>query len=292
MPEVTLPAPQFNLAVGSGIAAGGAVFIGVANEDPRILANRIDVTIIDIDGTPIVIGPSSQPFVLNSAAMITLNGSIVQARTEQDYSLALYSSEDVLLYYFPSATATDNVATTIIQMSATGIPAVIPGVGQLFTQAIGGGIQLMYMDGEGNIIQISNNGNLNVDLPNDDLTANSLFGNYFRGAVIELEEIGGEIALDWQNGQYFTYDNVNGDVDVNFSSMPLIGEGIGQTIVIAIQDAGNFSFTLIPELGYTLFVRSIDNPVILTVDGLDLIFLTVYAESQVLGVPLYDFVAI
>lgn len=292
MPEVTLPAPQFNLAVGSGIAAGGDVYIGVANEDPRIEANRIDVTIIDIDGTPIIIGPSSQPFVLNSAAMFTLNGSIVQARTTQDYSLALYSAADVLLYYFPSATAASDVATSIVQLTSTTVPAAIPGVGQLFTQNINGGIQLMYMDGEGNIIQISNNGNLNIDLPNDDLTANSLFGNYFRGGVIELEEVGGVISLDWRGGQYFTYDNVNGDVDVDFSSMPLIGEGIGQTIVIAIEDAGNFSFTLIPELGYTLFVRSIDNPIILTVDGLDLIFLTVYSQSQVLAVPLFDFVAI
>lgn len=292
MPEVTLPSPQFNLSVGSGIASGGFVFIGVANEDPTIEANRIDVTIIDIDGSPVVIGPSSQPFILNSAAMFTFNGSVVQLRTDQNYSMQLQDSQSQPIYYFPSATAATDVATTILQLTSTGVPTPIPGVGQLFTQNIGGGIQLMYLDPEGNVIQISNNGNLNVDLPNDDVTANSFLGNYFRGNVLALDNIAGEIALDWQQAQYFTYTNDQGDVDVNFASMPLIGEGVGQTIVIALEDAGNNSFTLVPELGYTLFVRSIDNPVLLTVDGLDLVFLTVYSESQLLAVPLHDFVAV
>ena len=289
MPEVTKPTPQFNLEVGTGIAGGGFVYIGQPNEDPTVLANRIDVTIIDIDGSSVPIAPASQPFDLNSAAMFDYNGSVVQLRTTQNYSMTVQNAQGELVYYFPSAAAGTDVSTSIIELAATSTPSAISGSGQLYTKSSGGGIELFYLDAADNEIQFSLGGNLNVDLPQDNVTANSFLGNYYQGNVVALASVDNEVDLDWTAGQYFILTNTE-NTTLNFSQMPLIGDGIGQTIVVAIEDAGDFSITLNPELGYTVYVRSVDNPIVLTPGGEDLVFLTVYSADRVLAVPLYNFV--
>lgn len=291
MPLVELPSPQFPLGVGSGIAGGGFVYIGQPNTDPTVLANRISVDIIDIDGNTITIGPSSQPFVLNSAAMFTYNGSIVQLRTNQNYSILIQNSSAAQLYYFPSATASSDVSTSVIELASTTTPSAIPGSGQLYTKTNSGGVNLFYLDQDGNEVQLTNNGNLNVDLPNDDVSANSFLGNYYRGNVVQLTSVANNIDLDWTAGQYFTLINTE-NTTLNFSEMPLIGDGIGQTIYVIITNGGNFSITLNPELGYTVYVRSIDNPIVLTTGGLDVVALTVYQEGIVMAVPLLNFVVL
>ena len=111
---------------------------------------------------------------------------------------------------------------------------------------------------------------------------------YFRGDVVALTSVNNVVALDWTAGQYFTLTNTETTTFV-FSNEPLIGEGIGQTIMLAIEDAGNFAITLDPSTGFTINLRAIDNPLTFTTDGLDIFILTVYASGIITVIPLYDF---
>ena len=288
MPEIKLPSPQFPTGSGLNIAAGGRVFIGVVNLDPTIEANRLTVTIIDVDGSSVVVQPSSQPFILNSAAMLTLNGSIVQLRVSQNYSMTLEDSTGDLLYYFPNANITSDVSTSLVSLSNTSTPGAIVGIGQIYTRSVGGGIELFYLDADGNEVQLTSNGEINVDLGTSNLVAASMTAGYFRGDVIALTSVNNTVVLDWTAGQYFTLTNTETTTFV-FSNEPLIGEGIGQTIMLAIEDAGNFAITLDPSTGFTINLRAIDNPLTFTTDGLDIFILTVYASGIITVIPLYDF---
>lgn len=294
MPSVNFPTALMPTSTGAGVVSLGLVYIGEPDEDPSILANRIDVTVIDIDGTPVVIGGASQPFILNAGGLFSYNGSVVQLRVSQNYSMSIYSATNVLLYYFPSAAAGEVLLTTVVQLTATTDPDPIAGTGQLYAKSISGLVEFFYMDSAGNIVQFTEGGNIKVDLSTSAIAAFSLsaigkvYGGYFLGGVVELVSSGNEVELDWAAAQYFTMVNTE-TTTMNFTNVPLIGEGIGQTILIAIQDAGDFAITLSPEAGYTVYVRAIDNPPALTVGGLDLIILTVYAEGVIVAVPLYNF---
>ncbi len=111
---------------------------------------------------------------------------------------------------------------------------------------------------------------------------------YFRGDVVALTSVNNAVSLDWTAGQYFTLTNTE-TVSVDFSNEPLIGQGIGQTIMFAIQDAGNFAITLNPSTNFTVHTRAIDKPLEFTTDGLDIFILTVYASGVITLIPLYEF---
>lgn len=291
MAQINLPSPQFPLSIGDGIAAGGSVYIGEVDADPTVLGNRINVTVIDTDGSEVVIAPASQPFVLNSAGMFTYDGSIVQLRTSVNYSISVFNSAGVLQYYFPDSASTADIQTSLIIATATSTPATVAGAGQYYSKSVGGGIEAFYLDGAGNEVQLTSGGQLNVQLPNDSVEVGSLLAGYYLGTVVELESVDNAIDLDWTAGQYFTLTNTE-TTTISFNNTPLIGDGKGQTILLAIQDAGNFAITLNPESGYTIYVRSSDKPLTYTTDGLDLVLLTIYAEGIIIAVPLYDFVSL
>lgn len=295
MPEIKLPSPQFVASSGFSAVAAGRLYIGVVNTDPRVEANRLTVTIIDTDGSSVNIPAASQPFLLNSAGMITFNGSVVQARVTENYSLDLRENDNgvdgPLVYFFPNANITADVSTSLIKLSATVTPSSIVGTGQLYTKSSGGGIEFFYLDADGNEVQFTSNGALNVDLPNNDVTVNSMTSGFYRGSVIALASVNNAVTLDWTVGQYFTLTNTE-TTTITFVNAPLINDDIGQTIALMIQDAGDFAITLSPESGFTIHVRSIDNPFTLTVGGLDVIFLTVYASGIVLATPLYNYVVL
>jgi hypothetical protein len=288
MPEVKQPTPSFPLSTGFGIASLGQVYIGEVDQDPTVLGNRINVIVIDTDGSEVNIPPASQPFVLNSAGLFTYNGSVVQLRTSQNYSISVFNSSGVLQYYFPDAAVTDDVATSVISLTPVPTPATIPSQGQVYSKTVGGGVELFYQDAVGNEIQLTLGGALNISLPNDNVGVNSLFANYYQGKVVELVSDAGTVELDWRAGQFFTL-TLTEDTTLTFSNLPAIGEGIGQTIMIALQDAGNFVSSFDAGTGYTVFLRAIDNPLTPTLDGLDIYIITVYQEAKVLTVPLYDF---
>lgn len=295
MPEVKLPSPQFVNNSGFSAVSAGRLYIGVVNEDPVVEANRVTVTLVDTDGSLVNIPGSSQPFSLNSAGMITLNGSVVQARTDANYSLELRENNNgvdgPLVYYFPNANITSDISTSVIKLSATVTPSSIVATGQIYSKSSGGGVELFYLDADGNEVQLTSNGEINVDVGTSNLVAASMTAGYFRGDVIALASVGNAVALDWTAGQYFTLTNTE-TTTISFSNEPLIGEGIGQTIMLTIQDAGDFAISLDPSSGFAIDVRSVDNPPSYTVGGKDRVILTVDEPGIITVVPLYNFVVL
>jgi len=289
MPEVKLPTPRFPLVSGSGIAALGQVYIGEVDQDPTVLANRITVNIIDTDGSVVPIAPASQPFVLSSAGLFEYNGSPVQLRTDQNYSITVQNSAGVQQYYFPDAAITDNVISSVISLAQTTTPASESGVGKVYTKSVGGGTEFFYLDAAGNEVQITSGGALNIDLPNNDVSVRSIFSDYTLGKSITLTSTAGIASLDWSAAQYF-YIDLTEDTEFVFSGQPTIGEGIGQTIFLALRDAGVYTVTLSPQAGYTIVIRSTDSPLTASPTGLDVYICTVYSEAELMIVPLYDFV--
>lgn len=169
-----------------------------------------------------------------------------------------------------------------------GDPATPVASGNLYTKVLGGFAELFWQDEQGNVVQLTFDGEINIDLGISNLIVASMSAGYYLGDVIELTSVGNAVALDWRAGQYFTLTNTE-TVTVSFSNEPLIGEGVGQTIMFAIQDAGNFAITLDPSTGFTVHTRAIDKPLAFTTDGLDIFILTVYASGIITLVPLYDF---
>tara|TARA_R110000787_G_scaffold19649_3_gene58779 strand:- start:563 stop:1459 length:897 start_codon:yes stop_codon:yes gene_type:complete len=294
MPEVTFPTGRFPTATGNDVVALGKVYIGEVDLDPTVLGNRIDVTIVQESGVSIVIPPASQPFVLNSGGLFTYNGSVVQLRTSQNFSMSILNSQDVQQYYFPSVVSGSSVVASGITLNAGATPSIVAGAGQVYSKTINGIVELFYLDSAGDELQITSAGELKVTLTDSAVDADSLssvnntYAGYYTGKVQPLTIVGGVVSLDWQNGQYFSYTNTEANT-IEFSNLPAIGSGIGQSIMLAIQDAGNFGITLSPEVGYTVYVRSADNPPTYTVDGLDIFILSVYSESKITVVPLKDF---
>ena len=167
-------------------------------------------------------------------------------------------------------------------------PGGVANFGVVYTKVFDGRVELFWQDNESNVVRLTSKGESNIDLGTSNLVASSMTAGYYRGDVIALGSVANAVSLDWTAGQYSTLTNPE-TVTISFSNEPLIGEGIGQTIMIAIQDAGNFAITLDPTSGFTINVRAIDSPLAFTTDGLDIFILTVYASGIITVIPLYDF---
>lgn len=110
-----------------------------------------------------------------------------------------------------------------------------------------------------------------------------------REGVVDLTIASGEVTIDWEAGTYFKYTNT-GVHTINLTNLPPIGEGLGQTILIVIEDAGNYGITLNPALGYSV-VRPSANPLNeLTVDGTDFLVCSMYSTDKISVVPILDMV--
>ena len=291
MPAINFPSGFFLSKTSGQPIALGKLFVGITDTDPTVEGNRINVTVIQENGTPVVVAPNQQPFVLNAAGMLVYGGSVVQMRTGGNCSIAVYSSTDVLQYYFPSASSNEDVTASLIQLIAQGsAPTPVAGSGWIYSMVASGITELFYMDSLGNEIQLTENGAIKVNLPDSVVDVLGVASDYYLGKSLALEIEDGVLAIDWKAGQYFRYTNTENHT-ITFSNVPLIGGGYGQTIMLAIEDAGNFSIALDPGTGYAVYRRSTDNLGSLTVDGLDILVCTVYATGIVMVVPLLEFVS-
>ena len=201
----------------------------------------------------------------------------------------------VELFYIDSAgnisqvTNVGKINSPIVNMPEQSSDPTTPvASGNLYTKVFNGQAELFWQDEAGEVVQLTFNGEINIDIGVSNLEVASMTAGYYRGDVIALTSVNNAVALDWTGGQYFTLTNTE-TVTVGFVNEPLIGEGIGQTIMFAIQDAGNFAITLNPITGFTVHTRAIDKPLTFTTDGLDIFILTVYASGVITLIPLYDF---
>jgi hypothetical protein len=110
-----------------------------------------------------------------------------------------------------------------------------------------------------------------------------------REGVVDLTIVDGEVTIDWEEGTYFKYTNT-GVHTINLTNLPPIGEGLGQTILVVIEDAGNYGITLNPALGYSV-TRPSANPLNeLTVGGTDFLVCSMYSTDKISVVPILDMV--
>jgi hypothetical protein len=247
MPKINFPSAAQN-PTAAGVLSLAKVYIGTVDTDPRILANRLSVTIIEQDGDEVVIAPAAQPFVLNAGGLFTYGGSVVNLIAPSAYSMAVDTAADVQMYYLPNSSAGEDVSTSVVTMAASGSPpAATLGTGKLFTMTVGGIVEFFYEDSTGQIIQLTENGAIKVTLGDSVVEALRLIaeeeieGSQFRGAPIELVIDGdGNVDCDLTLGlNYYLYmdENVN---TFSFTNAPEIRV---PNISVKIENSGAFDIT-------------------------------------------------
>jgi hypothetical protein len=214
MPVVTFPTGVF-LDPNTGTPLGvGKVYIGTKLLNPFILGNRINVAVVEEDGSETIIFPASQPFILTAGGMFIYNGSVVQLRTTSDFSISVYSMNDELMYYFPKGLVADATFT-----------------------------------GDTNF-----EGDVHID---GDLTiVNGQYSAYQRGAILNIESDAGVLEINCKAAEYFI-TTLTENIDIVFSNPPAVLDGYGQTWMLTMYDAGNFTI-IFDSPPYTLERRSVD----------------------------------
>lgn len=221
MPAIVFPTGVF-LAKDTALPLSlGKVYVGAQDLDPEILANRINVTVVNENGTETIIAPAQQPIILSVGGMMNYPyntggaGSVVQMKVSAQFSCKVFDSEDVQQYYFPRAVVND----------ATFVGDVV-------------------IDGDTTI-----NGDITIVGGN--------YINYQRGAILDIEIIDGVMTLDVEQAEYFVC-TLTEDCDIVFSHPPAVEAGYGQTWMLTLYDAGNHTM-IFNTPGYTLERRSVDN---------------------------------
>lgn len=67
----------------------GQIFVGVPDEDPELIANRVDVDLTQEDGTVVTIAPAGQPFLTGAGGVILFDGSPIRQMTVTGSSYAI-----------------------------------------------------------------------------------------------------------------------------------------------------------------------------------------------------------
>lgn len=247
MPALTFPTGIFQNKSTGRLLASGKMYIGTADLDPEILANRINVTVVQEDGTPITVAPAAQPFVMNAAGMLQYNGSVVQMRVDGDASMKILDANDVVQAYFPSIVAGSEVSTSIIQLIAGTTPTPATGTGIVYTKMVDGIAELFYMDSIGQELQFTSNGQFNIDIAASIIQVLQLIASeyveatQFRGEVVILEiDINGDVEMDLTLGQNY-YLELNQNVGTFLiTSAP---DGKTPNPILVIKNTGAFAIS-------------------------------------------------
>lgn len=115
------------------------------------------------------------------------------------------------------------------------------------------------------------------------LYADSATAKRLRESAVNLTISAGAVTADWSAGTYFNYTN-NAAHTLTFTNVPTNGGGYGQSILIAITNAGAYSLS-ISATGFTL-KRPSNVDSLLTASGVDVLLCTVYGKDTIVIVPL------
>lgn len=253
MPAITFPTPAASPLAATVISLGKC-YIGQPDTNPRVLGNRVSVTVTQEDGSEVVIAPSAQPLVLNGGGLFcypydgSANSSVVVVQTASAYSMALDTADDVQVYYLPDSSAGSSTDTSAVVLNERGsAPSTVAGAFQLFSLDVGGITELFGKDSEGNLIQFTENGQIKVELSQTIVEALRLIaeeeveGTQFRGEPVTLTIDGdGNVDCDLTLGlnYYLLLDeNVN---TFSFSNAPELRV---PNILVSIENAGSFTIT-------------------------------------------------
>lgn len=247
MPALTFPTGIFNSKTTGRALPNGKMYIGTADLDPEILANRINVTVIQENGTPVTVAPAAQPFLLNAAGMLQYNGSVVQMRVDGDASMKILDANDVEQAYFPSIVAGSEISTSIVQLVAGTTPTPAAGTGIVYTKMVDGIAELFYMDSEGQELQFTSDGQFNIDLGQSIievlqmLVTNYAEASQFRGEVVILEpNEDDDVVMDLTLGQNYYLEL---DQNVNNLVMTNAPDGRTPNPILLIKNTGTFTIT-------------------------------------------------
>ena len=97
-------------ASGRPVALGN-VYFGIEDLDPTVEANRIPVTLLQENGTRVVIQPASQPLQTNEGGGIQYAGSPVQVLVDGVFSLTVLDSQLAQKYYSPKTNVVADIST-------------------------------------------------------------------------------------------------------------------------------------------------------------------------------------
>lgn len=287
MPAVLYPTGQFNDPTSGLPISLGKVYIGNVDEDPTVLGNRINVTIIQEDGTPVVIAPAAQPFILNAGGQFSYLGSVVQLRTNQNFSMTVLDMNDVEEYYFPSVVAGESIVADNLSLAAGGTPSPIAGEGQLYTKIFEGTAELYYMDSDGRELRMTYKGELAVNLSATDLTVGSLRTlTFVRGHSVAVPVEDGVATIDWQAATLYTLA-ITGTTTIDLINMPNADADEAQVIALDIEMTG--TQTVILDSEYAV-LRPSALPLTLTPDGRDYYICESHDGVNVIVSPLSDII--
>jgi hypothetical protein len=261
MPALTFPTGIFqNKSTGRSLP-NGKMYIGQPDLDPEVLINRVNVTVIQENGTPVVIAPAAQPFLFNAAGMLQYNGSVVQMRVDGDASMKILDANDVEQGYFPSIVAGSEVSTSIIQLVAGTTPTPVAGTGIVYTKMVDGIAELFYMDSIGQELQFTSNGQFNIDLAQSiinvlqALVTQQVEGTQFRGEVVILEvNEDDDVEMDLTLGQNYYLE-----LNQNVGSLIMTNAPDGRTPnpILVIKNTGSW---IINDIYYDGLVSEIYVP--------------------------------
>ncbi len=258
MPQISFPTAALTPDA-FGCFAGAGVFIGAINTNPEVLGNRIDVVVTQQNGTPVTIHAAAQPFTLNAGGMLVYGGFPVLMSTATPYSMSIVPITGNTLY-FPNSGSGSDVNTSVVVLNVqSGNPAPIAGAGQWYTKTIGGIAEAFYEDSTGQVIQITNNGSLNVDLGTATVQAQifdavqQVQGTQFRGIPITLTIDGSNnVDCDLSLGLNYELTLDQNVTNFNFTNAPTVHV---PNICVDIVNTGSYTIgNFVPQATYTISI--------------------------------------
>lgn len=102
--------------------SNGAVYVGGPNLDPTVLANRVDVVLIQQNGNRVIIQPAAQPFQTSAGGVIEYLGSPAIIRVIDTVSIAVHDAIGDQVYYNPLANQAGTVGGGGSAIATSGTP--------------------------------------------------------------------------------------------------------------------------------------------------------------------------
>ncbi len=158
--------------------------------------------------------------------------------------------------------------------------------GNLYTKVFNGNPELFWQDALGNIVRITFQGELVINLSTTDVIVGSLrTNNFFRGNRETLTIVAGAVDFDFESATVFEL-TVTENVVGTLSNMPDTADGEEQTLYIQVNNGGAFTTAL--ASAYTIIrPGGVVKP--FTVSGKDMVIVSTHDGVNLLADTILDF---
>ena len=168
----------------------------------------------------------------------------------------------------------------------SGDPTTPVSAGNLYTKVFNGNAELFWQDEQGNVVRLTFNGELAIDLSATDLIVGSLrTNNFFRGRRRSVASVGGLLELDFETATVFEFTITENTV-VTLVNMPNTADGEEQTVYLDVTNGGAFTTTL--DSSYALIWPGGVVPAF-SVAGRDLVVLSTHDGLTIFVATILDF---